>query len=65
MEFEQFEDLLMQSSDVFQRFAVAWEQVVFETLTNASSFQNEFNRTRMQLRQVNIKSGKWKRKNSI
>jgi hypothetical protein len=45
--------MLTQSSDILQRFAVAWEQVVFENIPFVSSNKDQFADTQMRLKQVN------------
>ena len=44
--------MLTQSSDILQRFAVAWEQVVFENIPFVSSNKDQFAVTQMRLKQV-------------
>ena len=48
----QFDKMLTQSSDILQRFAVAWEQVVFENIPFVSSNRDQFADTQMRLKQV-------------
>ena len=45
--------MLTQSSDILQRFAVAWEQVVFEAIPFPSApSKDQFSDTQMRLKQV-------------
>ena len=53
--------MLTQSSDILQRFAVAWEQVVFEAIPFPSApSKDQFADTQMRLKQVNYLLKKWK-----